>query len=556
MQRRSLTMWLTLAASAIAISNAKTSEMVGIHLSPKLRAAVLSFAFPGAGYIACANLVGGGLFLLTWLLMPVALFAWFGAGAVSMPLGLWVLSVAGAYLAASSTGIFNWAGLVAGALVASAVIYFNRLSARERIAANKKRDVRNEYLPQELATMADTATSNSTDEDRELSLEELRRFQFILEVGSQPIDDFSNYTVIDQFQTSAIRYQMYELMYVLGMYQVIFAPNFHGYSAQIYRQLIEKSLTQRVMGFWKWETLFGKFSTNYEPVYEDNIMVSGWLLQALALYTGNTGDMRYTEPGSLRFQIDKTHIYEHDIHSLSKSVVDQWDRNPYTLFPCEPNWIYSICNMQGWLGQVVYDRVFGSTHTKRLGQRYETSLLTEFGEPDGSIVPIRSELTGFSIPGLCGALSDLCNAIFCRGHMDHIARRIWAIFRHENIRIDQETGEMNLIGMVGADKIDPGTYKPSPYSMYPLVALTAGEFGDEEIRLKALAKLQKAQETIVENTGSVHQSQEHAGFSMNTSIMKAHMLRQGDWKRVVSKVSFLCLFCTQNALLLIPNLCR
>jgi len=75
----------------------------------------------------------------------------------------------------------------------------------------------------------------------------LRFTQWFIELGLTDKDDWSYHDVIDQFQTSAIRYQLYETVSDLGMYQYIFAPNFHGYLSQAQRNVIEKSLTEKVV---------------------------------------------------------------------------------------------------------------------------------------------------------------------------------------------------------------------------------------------------------------------------------------------------------------------
>jgi hypothetical protein len=266
-------------------------------------------------------------------------------------------------------------------------------------------------------------------------------------------------------------------------------------------------------------------------------MVTGWFMQALAFYTEITGDMRYTKPGFLRFEVDKNHIYHYDMHAISKTLVDQWEANPYTLFPCEPNWIYSPCNLQGWIAQTVYDRIFDTNYTKRLGRSFEDSLLCEFGKPDGSILPIRSEITGFTIPGHCGAFGDLSNSMYCRGSMDHISRRMWAIFRHESVSFDKKTGELSLSGLKGADRMDPGNYRSNPHAIYAMVAHTAGEYGEEDLRVKAIEKLERGIASVVNKTGSVRFSKEEASFNINAFAIKAFLLRKGDWRRMISEVS-------------------
>jgi hypothetical protein len=94
------------------------------------------------------------------------------------------------------------------------------------------------------------------------------------------------------------------------------------------RNCIEKSLTERVIGFWKWESLWGKFTTNWNPIEKDNIMVSGYVLEAVGLYQSNTGDNRYTKKGSLLFEVDKNHKYAYDFRSIADAVKRNWDEGP------------------------------------------------------------------------------------------------------------------------------------------------------------------------------------------------------------------------------------
>ena len=68
-------------------------------------------------------------------------------------------------------------------------------------------------------------------------------------------------------------------------------------------------------------------------------MVSGYVLQAVGIYQSNTGDDRYTKPGSLTFEVDKSHKYPYDFRSIADAVKRNWDEGPYCLFSCEPNWM-------------------------------------------------------------------------------------------------------------------------------------------------------------------------------------------------------------------------
>ncbi|KAI9743694.1 MAG: hypothetical protein M1818_003010 [Claussenomyces sp. TS43310] len=373
------------------------------------------------------------------------------------------------------------------------------------------------------------------DAERELSLEDLRMVQHAIDQGLRDVNDWTGFSIIDQFQTSALRYQLYEIGYSLGAYQGVYAPNFHGYLSQAHRNTIEKSITKKVMGFWKWEALWGKFTTHTDPVKEDNIMVTGFLLLCIMLYTANTGDTRYTEKGSLNFQISDGDEHPYDLHSMDESLVRQWKASEYCLFPCEPNWIYTPCNFQGITGQVIYDRFFGKELASQFKDKFEVALNRDFTEPDGSILPIRSELTGFTIPGLCGALTDAFNAVLCRGYLNHIARRMWAIFRQESVRIDEKTGEVTFVGLVGADQIDTGSYKPSEYNIYSIVSIVAGEYGDEQVRTAVLNTLRKQVGLETMETGATRLTSAQASLAMTLCMVRGSILRREDWRNLITK---------------------
>lgn len=96
--------------------------------------------------------------------------------------------------------------------------------------------------------------------------------------------------------------------------------------------------------------------------------------------------------------------------------------------------------------------------------------------------------TGFTIPGLAGALSDGINSILCAAYLPHVAHRNWAFTKKENIRYN-ERGRLECINLIGADKIDPGNYKPGEGSIRSIFAAAAAEFGDEKLRLDLLKQL-------------------------------------------------------------------
>ncbi|KAF5591990.1 uncharacterized protein FSUBG_10294 [Fusarium subglutinans] len=514
-QARTLGVWIVFVLVSLGIFSQSY-----VDLGPKYRAAALGLIFPGAGYLASANVVGGILFALTWASIPLALFAWFGAGAILFPLLVWSLSILGAYFTTGDT-IWENSGYWAPGILFAGFLYANVSSRAERNWGYKKRMARNEFILRQAAkTDRLVAAASKREEDEELSIERLRKLQFLFDKAFQSLDDWSGFTIVDQYQIAALRYQIYQMMFVLGLYQSTYAPNAHGYVNE---------------GFQRWERLTGKFSLDWDPVKKDNIMVTGFLLQGVMLYTTDTGDMRYTKPGSLVFNIDDKHSYSYSLHDLQETLVRQWSTSPYCLISYEPNWIYVMCNLQGMTGAVLYDRVFGTKSTEVLLPIFEESLNTNFTETSGSVLTIRSELTGFTIPGLCGAAGDLAAIMMGCGPLRNFSRSLWAIIRNETVQFDTKTKEVSLTGLVGADKIDAGNYRPNEYAMYTQLAIAAGEYGDEELKEACVNKFEQARGVNTAPTGSQYLDLENASCLMNLAALTAALIRPGAYHRMIQK---------------------
>jgi hypothetical protein len=310
--------------------------------SPKVRAAGLGLLFPGAGLIGVGTIPSLAAFIVSTAAIPLCLFAWFGAGGVLFPIFLWSSTTGlAAFLAKDS--LFESAAPIWTALCIIGIAYITQITSKANHQASRKRQIRNEYLidsVQQSQASAEVPKPGS----REVSERNLRFLQWELDVGLADKDDFSHHDIIDQFQTAAIRYQLYGTQNDLGFYQYAYAPNFHGYLSKAQRNCIEKSLVEKVVGFWKWESMWGKFNAhNWDPIVKDNIMVSGYVLQAVGIYQSNTGDERYMKPGSLEFQVSKNSKYKYDFKKIAEALERNFDEAAYCLFPCEPNWIYTMC---------------------------------------------------------------------------------------------------------------------------------------------------------------------------------------------------------------------
>lgn len=214
--------------------------------SPALRAAGLSLLFPGAGLVAVCTIPSILLFVISTALIPLVLFAWFGMGGLVFPLALWI-GTAGLSAALAKDSVLELAGPLMSAFCIGGVVYLVYVCRRAISEADKKRETRNSYLVDEVRNNQTQASPAPPPGTREVDERTLRFVQWWLELGLTPKDDFSYHDVIDQFQTAAIRYQLYEVMNSLGIYQSVYCPNFHGYLSQAQRNAIEKSFTKKVM---------------------------------------------------------------------------------------------------------------------------------------------------------------------------------------------------------------------------------------------------------------------------------------------------------------------
>ena len=139
-------------------------------------------------------------------------------------------------------------------------------------------------------------------------------------------------------------------------------------------------------------------------------------------------------------------------------------------------------------GLIISSRLLGNDYAEKIKPRFERALEDEMTEPDGRILPIRSELTGLTIPGLSGTLSDCINAMNLTAYLPHIGSRVWAIIRNEHIKYDDQ-GHLLVDDLRGADKMDPGNYKGGIGALRAFIAGCAAEFGDNKIREDALEQL-------------------------------------------------------------------
>lgn len=446
-----------------------------------LQAFGLGLVFPGGGFIHFAT--GGmwsvlahlGCALLSALLFVISLLLWFGTGNQLAPPVVWLGSAVAAGLMAHPHTLPGSALLVVG--LAGLTGYGGVRQFRRNVAARRARlAARNAALENWPAVATPRDTAGVLPLVKELSPEDLAALRFALDRALQPVDAFEGFDIIEQFQPSALRYQINNLGYVLSLANYTHLPAMHGWLHQAQRNLIEKKQAHRVWQYWALENLWGNLNRNPDPVARDNVMYSGWYAAQLGLYEAVTGDLRNQQAGAITLKHPDGRRFVHDYPGVVRQLVANEDASPFCLFPCEPNWIYPLCNNQAVVGIKAFDRQHGTQYWNSVAARYRANLEREFVDVDGHMVLLRSTRTGFTIPGLSSSKED---AIFCfwmHAVFPDLARRLWAIARAE--LFTPEAGALALKPL--KPWLDPGNYRFNTAYALGALGMAAAELGDTD----------------------------------------------------------------------------
>lgn len=489
----------------------------------------LGLVLPGGGFLVFGWWAVLGI-VVTLLAFAVALLLWFATGNVLAPIAIW--SGAGLVAACLSIGraqpVPRLGTLVSALAIVGAIaalVIIRRVLAVRR--ANRVRAGRTAYLPGDLEAL-DRRIVAETAGPRELDDVRLGHVRWLLGLGLQPVDEFDGFDVIEQFQPSALRYQINHVQYALAQVQRYYTPNFHGYLSDAQERLIEKLTVPKVWKYWRLERLWGRLSTNYDPAGAENIMLTGWSGICLNTYRANTRSDRFVGPDSLVFGLGNAKkTYRHDTHSFNDSLRWNFDRSPQTVFACEPNWTYSACNIYGLNSVASYDAAFGTHHLDTLREPFLRGFREELMNPAGDIIPFRSDFTGVSIP-FGGELMYFQAAGWIAPVFPQLARTLWAIGCHEILRIHDGGLEDYLAKPFS---LDAGNYRHTGLFARAMILLAAREFGDEVIADAAERSINENNEPA--EFGGMRRFNLGSTYA-NALAAQALLTRRGDWSRLVT----------------------
>lgn len=470
-------------AAAVAVS--------ALAKRPGTRALALGALAPGAGYVYTRNPFR---FLATLGGFFVSLVAWFGSGNILLPPLVWLAAALNARTQAAG-GRKTWNGaraVLPAALLAGAAAGAVARRRNFRAAQDRGR-TRAAYL----ATVPRLDPRPKDAVRDELTTDDLATLRSVFDRALQPLDKFDGFTKLDQFQTASVRYQINFLQWTLAMAQVHHTPSFHGYLSAAQRNLIDKTTLAPVWRYWAYEQTWGNLSLDWDPMKRDNIMLSGYLGTMLGFYQSATGDDRYRRSGAMPFRLGRrTWPYTHDM--VAAAVHDNMQRSDMTLFACEPNWVYSMCNMTGVNALMLSDRLHHTTFIDSIGEDFKRNLRDEFVTPDGRITAIRSSRLGVTIPMLTSTVADCSVVTMIHAFDPELAQRCWAIVRREFI---DTTGPEPVIATRGWDAIDTGNYRKSAAGAFGPVVWAAAEMGDSELYDTLTASLERMEPpTYVDGT--------------------------------------------------------
>ncbi len=458
---------------------------------PTLQGFGLGLVIPGGGFATVVMPLGIGLAVLSLALFAVAILLWFGTGNVLAPPLVWIGTalLAGA-MAEESVSV---AVIMAVCALPIAAIALVSSLTRTRISPAP---------PAFVATPV--AQGSGIDPD------DLTRLRFALDRALQPIESFEGFQWVDQFQPAGMRYQLNFAGYALSLANRRL-PAFHGYLHEAQRRLIEKQRDWRVWRYWRLEEAWGNLTLNTDPIPRDNIMYTGFVGAQIAWFQAATGDTQYAQPGAFSLATPRGQVFEHDFHTMTEALMRGWRTSPFTLMPCEPNWVYPMCNAIGANAVCARDAQDGGALWHNIADNFRDGLTRELMDANGHPLAFRSTLTGLAPPAIGGAAADATPALFLNPVLPDIANGIWSVGRAAMLHPDGTLDRRRFW------PIDTGDYRFSRAASCTAVAAAAVELGDPDIARLALNLLDE--ECVAKTSGGVTHRENASVFAHFVELM-------------------------------------
>lgn len=456
--------------------------------SPAWKAFGLGLMFPGAGFLYSGGVLGVVFAVGSLALFLVILFLWWARGVLLAP-PLVLVATAGL----SAAWIGGQPGISGGdwAIPAAVLAFHGLLAVRRRQKYNAARE-RGRSLNEIITRAEPILRDYPVAADPEMGASQIVEFRRMLDLALQPVDSWEGFSTDDTWQDGALRYQICTMSWNLALGQYTRLPAFHGYLNSAQENLIRKHIDRKTWNYWYWESLWGNLQIEKNPVTIDNIMLSGFLGVSLGLFETASGTSPFAKPGSLTFRWDENLAFPYSHATMLEEVVKNFERYDIGWFPCEPRWIYSMCNLVGRTALELHDARHGTQYAARIRERFEQTMNDEMLLPDGRIKVCLSSPFGFQVPSLSGLFGETWGIRFMTPHAPEQAERLWQVLRQDYIKPTADGGLDFKLLPLGWD-----TRKPADFSRWaelnPLMLTywAALEMGDEQIVAATAAEMDR-----------------------------------------------------------------
>lgn len=449
-----------------------------LGMSAQWKAFGFGLIFPGAGFLYAGDGVGILGAALSVVAFAVIMFIWWARGVI---LGPPAVMVGTALLSAawiegrSGVAWMEWA-------IPAAVLALHGWLALGRRKGFAQARARGAELNTILAKTQPVMRDAPITAEPEMPPSQVAEFRRMMDLALQPVDSWNGFSTEDTWQDGALRYQICTMSWNLALGQYTRLPAFHGYLNTAQENLIRKHIDRKTWNYWYWESLWGNFKIEKNPVTTDNIMLSGFMGVSLGLFETASGTSPFAVPGALTFRWDEKTAFPYNHESMLEEVVKNFKRYDLGWFPCEPRWIYSMCNLVGRTSLALHDARHGTDMLARVGDRFDRTMEEEMMMADGRIKVCTSSPFGFQVPSLSGLFGETWGVRFMTPYDPAGAERLWEVMKQDFISVKPDGSLDFRLLPLGWD-----TRKPADFSRWPelnplMVTLWAAqEMGDDRI---------------------------------------------------------------------------
>lgn len=451
-----------------------------LGMSAQWKAFGLGIIVPGGGFLYAGGIVGVLGALVSIACFAVITFIWWARGVILGPPGVLVgTALLSAAWIEGGEGIAVMEYVIP---VGVAGIYgYLALQRRRTFAAQQARGAE---LNRQLAKVQPVLREIPVEAAPEMPDGQIIEYRRMLDLALQPVESWNGFATNDTWQDGALRYQISTMSWNLAFGQYTQLPAFHGYLNTAQENLIRKHIDRKTWNYWFWESLWGNFRISRNPVEIDNIMLSGFLGVSLGLFETASGTSPFSGPGALTFRWDEKLAFPYNHEGLLKEVQKNYQRYDLGWFPCEPRWIYSMCNLVGRTSLALHDARHGTNLLGPIHDRFEQTMTEEMMMADGRIKVCTSTPFGFQVPSLSGLFGEAWGIRFMTPHAPEQAERLWHVLKQDFIKPRPDGGLDFKLLPLGWDTRKPANFSFEQWpEMNPLtlVLWAALEMGDDEI---------------------------------------------------------------------------